>query len=579
MDEAPTAFHQRLAIALDLAQSEPREAVSMLNELVRQYPAQLSVRCAWVRALLSLGDIEAALAAATHPTLLDSCDVFATVLSEFAIVGASPARAMLLEAFVRRYPHDYAAVIALAASLHALDRPSAALRWSDYALVLRPGEYAPREIRAASLIDRGDIEMGLEAYRALLSGGDAQTAARYLVLMHYDTALENASLFAAQVDFARRHLPVSAPPLAERSRDPDKVLRVGWLSPRLSKGPVATFLGGMLAYFDRNRFWHLLIDLAPTDDADARHLRTLVAETLDASSLDDAQLLQQLRDLDLDVLVDLAGHSTANRVAVVAQRVAPVQVCWLDWFDTTGVGAMDAWISDEWLTPADSTQQFSECVVQLPCGRFCYTPPINSPLPSRQGDGSLVFASFNRLAKFNTKVIETWSDILRRLPEACLQLHARPLEEAETRAHIAARFAARGIDGTRLHLAGALPYDQLLAAYRNVDIALDPFPFSGCTTTCDALWMGCPVVTLPGESYVSRQSASLLWRLGRSEWIAHDHADYVERTMALAAQVKSLREQRAYLRALVRTRLCDAPAQARDFAAALRELWRRRCDH
>jgi protein O-GlcNAc transferase len=174
-------------------------------------------------------------------------------------------------------------------------------------------------------------------------------------------------------------------------------------------------------------------------------------------------------------------------------------------------------------------------------------------------------------------VLDAWAAILRKSPAALLEIRARHLDESATRAHIVTRFAARGIGAECLRLHGELPYRELLAAYRRVDIALDPFPFSGCTTTCDALWMGCPVITLPGETFVSRQSASLLWRLGRDEWVARDRADYVERALTLAANIESVRAERERLREAVRLRLCDAQAQAADFAIALRTLWRERC--
>jgi predicted O-linked N-acetylglucosamine transferase (SPINDLY family) len=386
--------------------------------------------------------------------------------------------------------------------------------------------------------------------------------------------------------FAQQHVPQFGTRLhSTAAADPLKILRVGWLSPRFSAGPVATFLHGLLAHFDRAGFRHVLIDLAPAvADADAARLHALAHEIVDASDPDDARLLQRLRDLHLDVLVDLAGHSTANRIAVVAQRIAPVQVCWLDWFDSTGIATMDAWISDDWLTPSGSSQRHCEKIVRLHSGRFCYTPPFDSPPPEREierdepAGGCIVFASFNRLAKLNVSVIETWAAILQRLPLARLELRARHLGEEETRTHIAQRFAAHGVDSARLALGGALPYHDLLAAYRRVDIALDPFPFSGCTTTCDALWMGCPVITLPGETYVSRQSASLLWRMQRDEWVARDCSDYIERALVLAADIQSLREQRATLRKNVRVQLCDASAQAGDFAAVLHELWRAHCE-
>jgi predicted O-linked N-acetylglucosamine transferase (SPINDLY family) len=200
---------------------------------------------------------------------------------------------------------------------------------------------------------------------------------------------------------------------------------------------------------------------------------------------------------------------------------------------------------------------------------LCYTPPTDAPSAAHAGGEAVVFASFNRLAKLNADVVAAWATILRRVPAARLQLGARLLDDPATRAHTLERFATHGIGADRLQLDGQRSYGELLAAYRGVDIALDPFPFSGCTTTCDALFMGCAVITLPGETFVSRQSASLLWRLDRGAWVAGDIDDYVARAVEAAAGVVDLRAQRAALREAVLARLCDAKTQAREFADAL----------
>lgn len=565
-----------------LAGARTSEAAAEFAAVLDAQPDWLVARHGLVRSLLASGDFANALLAAMDARLFDARDPFAAVLADFSAAGAQQQHADLLRAYLQRHADDINAALALAAAAHAVGLSGEALRWSAHVLAARPQARSALEIRAASLIDRGDVDAGLAIYRDLLRDGDAETAARHLVLMHYDLAQTSAGLFAAHRDFAQRHLAVRGASFRPRTREPG-ALRVGWLSPRLAGGPVATFLSGLLAHFDRARHRHVLVDLEPTGDASARHLYALADEVVDAGGLDDAGLLQQLRDLDLDVALDLTGHSTGNRLAVLAQRVAPLQVCWLDWFDTTAVPAMDAWISDPWLTPVDSTQRYTERVVRLDTGRFCYTPidgfPVatgagsDTPSPAREGDdGVVVFGSFNRLAKFNDAVIDAWAEILRRIPGAQLELRARLLGDPETCAHYVARFAQRGIDAVRLRLRGELPYRDLLAAYRQIDIALDPFPFSGCTTTCDALWMGCPTITLPGETFVSRQSASLLWRLGRGEWVAQDARDYVERAVALAADVALLRTGRGELRERVERCLCDSAQQAIEFADMLDQL-------
>lgn len=546
--------------------------------------APLAARLTLVRQLLRAGERDRAIAVASDSTILAAPDALRRLGAEFAAYPR--ARERWLRAVLLQRPDDVDATAQLAATLQNLGESTAALALCERVLDRRPDDPSTREIRALALIDRGDVETGLAELRELLPG-NAATAARHLVVMHYDPTQDNDSLFAAHVDFARQHLRAFGAPFARVAHDAEKPLRIGWLSPRLGEGPVARFLPGLLGAFDRTRHRHVLVALQPVFDDTGAAIARLADEAVMLGGLDDDALLEALRRLELDVLVDLAGHATANRIDVVAQRVAPLQVCWLDWFDTTAVPAMDAWISDRWLSPEDGTQRYTERVVRLDAGRFCYTPFDSRPFDSRplsdasagqrEPSDQIVFASFNRLAKLNEGVVETWSRILRAVPDSRLELRTRMLADAGTQAHIRARFAAHGVDENRLDLFANVPYRDLLDAYAHVDVALDPFPFSGCTTTCDALWMGCPVVTLTGETFVSRQSASLLHRLGREEWIAHSRDDYVECAIALARDANALRVQRRALRDAVRTKLCDATAQARDFARALRMMWRETC--
>jgi predicted O-linked N-acetylglucosamine transferase (SPINDLY family) len=574
MDARDGAFMRRLRDAAALAdRGELRPAIERLRELLRERPNAAVLRQLLARCHLRAGEPAAALASVAHASLIADRSTLSAAVADLAAAGALRERAALLEAAARYDPRDYDAAIALAASLHALGCPSAALRWSTHAAALRPSEPMPRAIAATALVDRGDVEAGLAAYRALLAAhADAEHAARHLVLMHYDPALDAPTMSAAIRAFARRFLP-SPEPLAPRPPPAGRRLRIGWASPRFDDGPVATFLAGLLRAFDRERHEHVLVDLAANDARGARSMLRDGDTCVDAGGLDDEALLQRLRALQLDVLVDLAGHSTANRLRVIARRVAPLQLTWLDWFDTTGVAAIDLFVGDPWLTPSASTPDFSETIANLPSGRFCYTPPRDDVEVSHAGGGGVVFASFNRLAKLNDRVLDAWAQILHRCEGSRLLLHARHLGEAETRTHVADRFAARGIAASRLELGGPLPYRDLLEAYRRVDIALDPFPFSGCTTSCDALWMGSAVVTLEGNAYVGRQSASLLHRLGLIDWIATDVPGYVAAATRMAAGVERLRAARADLRQRVLDILCDAPLHAEEFARMLHARW------
>lgn len=573
---ARDAFGLRLREATALAdRGELHAAIARLDALLHERPHAAVLRQLLARCHLRAGERDAAVAVAAHPALFADREVLSAVVADFAAAGAWQERARLLETVARHDPGDYEAALALAASLHALGCPSAALHWATQAAALAPAEPMPRAIAATALIDRGDVEAGLAAYRALPAAqDDAEHAARHLVLMHYDPALEADAMSACIRDFARRFLP-QPDARAPRARTAGQRLRIGWASPRPGDGPVATFLSGLLRAFDREHHEHLLVDLAGTDTRAARAMLREGDTWVDASGLDDAALLARLRALQLDVLVDLAGHSTANRLRVLARRVAPLQLAWLDWFDTTGAAAIDVFVGDPWLTPPDVAAGFSETVAQLPSGRFCYTPPGYAIDVDRVGGGAVVFASFNRLAKLNDHVLDAWARILHGCAGSRLVLRARHLGEAATRAHVASRFAARGIGAARLELGGSLAYRELLEAYRGVDVALDPFPFSGCTTSCDALWMGCPVVTLAGRSYVGRQGASLMHRLDAADWIAADVDGYVARAVRAAAEVEALRAARGTLRRRVLAKLCDARTQADEFARLVQEQWQR----
>ncbi|MCQ4165664.1 O-linked N-acetylglucosamine transferase, SPINDLY family protein [Tahibacter harae] len=531
-----------------------------------------------IQVLLQQGQDEQALETASAAGFPDDAAALDAV-DDFLASGALDQALALLHRFPQPARPGYERLVRIARLLHQRSRSSEALAWSEAAHALRPDALEPQEMRAVSLIDRGDVEAGLALYATLQARSDfgAESANRRLILSHYDPAQDTTSLFAAHTDWIRRYAPPFGTAFVRtQSADAGRRLRIGWISPRFNAGPVTSFLTDTLAAFDRENFQHVLVSLSGAADEATAGFRAMADTWLDARGLDDESLLQRLREQQFDIAVDLAGHSFGNRLRVLAQRVAPVQLCWLDYFNTTGLAAMDGWISDEWLTPADSPQRYVETLHRLHSGRFCYSPPAQAPLPDHAGSAAdaPVFVSFNRLAKLNDGVLDAWAEILRRVPDARLELGAGLLGDAQVRAHTVERFSRRGIDAQRLRLHAKRSYADLLAAYRHADIALDPFPFSGCTTTADALWMGAAVITLPGSSFVSRQSASLLQRLGRAAWVAPDIAGYVAQAVAMAQHVDELRATRTQLRSEVRRRLCDAAAQAAEMGALFRWLWR-----
>jgi protein O-GlcNAc transferase len=298
--------------------------------------------------------------------------------------------------------------------------------------------------------------------------------------------------------------------------------------------------------------------------------------------LTDAALADRIRQDQIDILIDLSGHTGFNRLPVFAWKAAPIQATWLGYFSTTGVAAIDYLIADPVTLRQTEEKYFTETIWRLKQTRLCFTPPSDAspapgPLPAL-ANGHVTFGCFNHLSKMNDAVVAVWSRLLHAVPGSRLFLKSPPLADAQVRQQTIARFSQRGIDASRLLFEGLSAKQAYLAAYCQVDVALDPFPYPGGTTTMEALWMGVPVLTLEGERFLSRQGVGLLKTAALDAWIATDENDYVERGAALAADLPALAALRARLREQVRASpLCDAPRFAADLTAALREMWRRWC--
>ena len=270
-----------------------------------------------------------------------------------------------------------------------------------------------------------------------------------------------------------------------------------------------------------------------------------------------------------------------NRLLVFARRPAPIQASWIGYVGTTGLSAMDYLIADRYHVPAGAEAHYRETVLRMPDGYICFDPPAEAPavgpLPAL-GRGQVTFGSFNNLAKLTPEVISLWAQILRRVPGSRLLLVSYALGGAVVARRIEGAFGAAGADRGQLELRGAQPRRDLLAAYNTIDLALDPFPYSGGVTTCEALWMGVPVVTCPGETFASRHSLSHLSNVGLAGTVAGDPREYVELAVRLAGNLPHLAALRAGLRAqMARSPLCDAPRFANDLMTLLRDVWRQWC--
>ncbi len=354
-------------------------------------------------------------------------------------------------------------------------------------------------------------------------------------------------------------------------------LKIGLVSGDLRNHPVGYFLENLLNHLDPAAFELIAYPTDHREDELTARIKPRFTAWKALTGLSDEAAARLIHDDGVHILMDLSGHSRYNRLPVFAWKPAPVQVSWLGYFATTGVAEMDYLIADPWTLPETEEAYFTEKIWRMPETRLCFTPPEIpvevASLPAL-AHGYVTFGCFNNLTKMNDAVVEVWSRILASVPESRLFLKSKQLKETSVRLHTIERFAAHGIEAHRLVLEGNETRDKYLAAYHRVDIALDPFPYPGGTTTVESLWMGVPVLNLAGQSFLFRQGAGFLMNAGLPEWIAVDKEDYVSRAARHAADLKSLSELRNGLRQQVlASPVMDGARFAVHFEAVLRDMW------
>jgi len=365
--------------------------------------------------------------------------------------------------------------------------------------------------------------------------------------------------------------------------DPERRLRVGLLSPTLKTHPVGWLTIAGFESLDPAKFeLHCFGAMFP-DDVIHRRFRAIATgwHVLDRSAPD--QIAERIRELGIDIMIDLGGYGDQGMITLCANRLAPVQVKWVGSQNhSSGLAEMDWFVTDRWETPDHLARFYSERLMTMPDGYVVYSPPTYAPdvtdLPAPR-NGYVTFGCFNNLAKINRGTIAGWSSVLAAIPGSRLVIKCHQMADADTRERLRTDFAAHGIAADRIELRAGSPHRDLLAQYGDIDIVLDPFPYAGGLTTCEALWMGVPVLTLPGETFASRHSASHLSNIGLADWVAADLDDYRAIACRWAGDLPGLAELRRGLRPRMKASpLCDAPRFGRHLGAALRSAWHHWCE-
>jgi protein O-GlcNAc transferase len=441
------------------------------------------------------------------------------------------------------------------------------------------------------LLQQGEVD---EAIRSFERGVEhaprrSDVLSSLLLALNYGEDRPPHEVFAAHRRwndrFAAEHTRAAAP-FAGLDRDPERRLRVGYVSADLRDHSVARFLEPLLAVRDRACFDVVCFYDGARADAVTARLRSLCDGWHDVYGLSNDAVAARVRSERIDVLIDLGGHTAGgSRLLTFARRPAPVQVTFLGYPNTTGLDAMDHRLTDAIADPPGASDaRCSERLVRLPECAWCFDPGVSvgepGPPPSA-GSGVVAYGSFNNLAKIGPGVIDTWAEILRTVPRSVLRMKAEGLRDPDAVARVRGRFAARGIEVDRVQiLPWARDREAHLRRFDDVDLALDSFPYHGTTTTCDALWMGVPVVVLEGDVHASRVGSSLLHAVGLDDLIARSREAYVRLAVQVGQDLPRLQRERSTLRARLRASVLGDPSRfVPGYERALREMWRAYCAH
>ncbi len=401
-----------------------------------------------------------------------------------------------------------------------------------------------------------------------------------ILRLHYHQESTPASLLEEARQWGRKHAAKFAQAARPHSNDPnpDRPLKVGYVSPDFRNHPVGRFILPLMQRHDARQFQIHCYARTDGEDEMTRRIRSCARVWRDTGGMNNDRLAEQIREDGVDILVDLSSHTAFNRLLVFARKPAPVQVTYLAYPGTTGIEMMDYRITDASLDPPGISEEFyCEKSVRLE-SYWCYRPPIEDlevTAPPAASAGFVTFGCLNAFRKLTAATLETWSAVLSAASHSQMLIHA---EAGSHRRRVQDFFQSRGIDPQRIVFTAMLPLEKYMRQYSRIDIALDPFPFGGGTTTCDALWMGVPVITLAGRTAVGRGGVSILSNAGFADFIARDTADYIRRAVELAGDLRHLKELRSNQRERMHhSRLMDERRFVSDFESALRWMWQEWC--
>jgi protein O-GlcNAc transferase len=452
-------------------------------------------------------------------------------------------------------------------------------------LKIQPNNYAALTTLGYILQESGDLESAMEALqRSITLNPDPGTHSNVLMTINYHPDYSQADLFNAHRSWAELHEAPHVPNWKphRNDRSPDRRLRIGYVSPDFRGHVVGYFLEPILRNHDHEKVEVFAYANLVQTDMQTWRMRATIDQWRETSSIPPDEVAAQIRDDQIDILVELAGHTGGNSLPVFARKPAPVQINMIGFPSTTGLSAIDYRITDERCDPPGLTDAFnSETLLRLPNLFWCYLPPADAPvigsLPADTGN-AFTFTAVNNFTKVTPYVQRMWAQLLSAVPNSRLILQTTALNSARTIKRVQQVFLAEGVEEGRVEFRKATGFGAYLQLLNESDITLDPFPFNGGTTTCHSLWMGAPVLTLAGDRHASRMGLSMMTAIGLPEFVAHTPEEYVQIGVHFANDLPRLREIRSGMRDRLRASpLLDGAGYTRNLEAAYRQVWKKWC--
>lgn len=566
---------------------ERRQALASYDAVLRLAPDHVGALINRGRALMQLGEAAAAEGSLRRALAIDPRAAAAEVnLGLLALqAGDHDAAEACFRRAIAERPDHAEAHLDLGLVHQERGQIQAAMACCRAVLELEPGQPEALLNIANLLTDQGAVGDALPLYREAIERAPHWPAARSAMLfaLGYDATVTPEALFAAHSDFEQFCAAglVPATPTRHAGGDPDRPLRIGFVSADLRGHSCGYFIEPLWRWLDRDAFSIVAYSDVTRPDGATERLRGLATEWHDLTGRDDAEAAEQIRRDGIDILFDLGGHTARNRLLTFARQPAPVQLTWLGYGATTGLRVVDWRLTDWLLTPQGNSELWAEGLWRLDRSSLCYLPPRDAPevAPTPAlANGYVTFGSFNNLAKLTPETIAIWAQVGHAVPGSRFLVKARSLADAAVRDGVHAAFSRQGIAPERVELIGFAPaLDSHLSLYGRLDIALDTLPYNGGTTTCEALWMGVPVLSMAGERMVSRFGLVQLNAAGCSDLVAFDASGLARRAVELASDPIALDRRRAGLRAqMAASSLCDAADFGRAVGQGLRGMWYQR---